>query len=176
MSVFEYGSGGSTLFISNRVSKLVSVEHDKGWYEQVSIMLSKERIYNCEYILREPKKSVELIISTQGRNNLISTKTQYAGMTFENYVKSIDEYPDSNFDLILIDGRARLSCIYHVMSKLSPESYLMFDDSHIAEYAKVMILLSNYQRIDFFGAKPYVDCLSQTSIWEMKPKHNSPQL
>ncbi len=29
MTVFEYGSGNSTIFLSSRVKRLVSVEHDK---------------------------------------------------------------------------------------------------------------------------------------------------
>src|SRR4026208_2308977 len=32
MRVFEYCSGGSTVFLADRVGKLVSVEHDPDWY------------------------------------------------------------------------------------------------------------------------------------------------
>ena len=35
MFVFEWGSGGSTLFIAKRANKLISVEHDMGWYDRV---------------------------------------------------------------------------------------------------------------------------------------------
>src|SRR5882757_1229120 len=35
MSVFEYGSGGSTLFWASRVKTVVSIEHDKGWFEKM---------------------------------------------------------------------------------------------------------------------------------------------
>src|SRR4051812_37225534 len=31
MVVFEYGSGGSTLFFANRVRRLVTIEHDPEW-------------------------------------------------------------------------------------------------------------------------------------------------
>ncbi|MDM8553380.1 hypothetical protein QUF75_01435 [Desulfococcaceae bacterium HSG7] len=33
MHVFEYGIGGSTLFFAKRVKAVVSIEHDKEWYE-----------------------------------------------------------------------------------------------------------------------------------------------
>ncbi|HKO93603.1 MAG TPA: hypothetical protein VJU61_20760, partial [Polyangiaceae bacterium] len=32
LRVFEWGSGGSTLFLARRVAELVSVEHDAEWY------------------------------------------------------------------------------------------------------------------------------------------------
>jgi hypothetical protein len=34
-SVFEYGSGNSTLFWSRRASRVISVEHDRGWFERM---------------------------------------------------------------------------------------------------------------------------------------------
>ncbi|MDP2056339.1 MAG: hypothetical protein Q8K35_01095, partial [Thiobacillus sp.] len=33
MSVFEYGAGGSTLYLAKRVRNVVSVEHDEGFYQ-----------------------------------------------------------------------------------------------------------------------------------------------
>jgi len=54
MTVFEYGSGGSTIFIAKRVSKIVSVEHDSFWYNKVLEVMKEKSIYNCKYILLEP--------------------------------------------------------------------------------------------------------------------------
>ena len=34
MRVFEYGSGGSTMFWISRVKELISVEHDLSWYHE----------------------------------------------------------------------------------------------------------------------------------------------
>ena len=36
MSVFEYGSGNSTLWWSSRVRRVVSCEHHRGWYERMA--------------------------------------------------------------------------------------------------------------------------------------------
>ena len=33
--VFEYGSGGSTLFWSSHVQKVISVEHEEEWYQRI---------------------------------------------------------------------------------------------------------------------------------------------
>lgn len=40
--VFEFGSGGSTLWMSRFVKRLVSVEDDKDWYEAVKLALEQK--------------------------------------------------------------------------------------------------------------------------------------
>jgi hypothetical protein len=44
-SVFEFGSGHSTLWWSQRVKKVVSVEHDLDWYQQIKPQLADHVIY-----------------------------------------------------------------------------------------------------------------------------------
>src|SRR6266576_1205646 len=34
-TVFEYGAGGSTLWLADRVARVISVEHDPAWYEEM---------------------------------------------------------------------------------------------------------------------------------------------
>jgi len=55
MTVFEYGSGGSTIFFSKRVKRLISIEHDRAWYQVLSRTLKEKNILNCEYLLLEPQ-------------------------------------------------------------------------------------------------------------------------
>jgi hypothetical protein len=50
-SVFEYGSGYSTLFWLKRVKEIISVEHDKGWYEQIRKNING--IHKIKYFLLE---------------------------------------------------------------------------------------------------------------------------
>ena len=40
MSIFEYGSGYSTLYYQKKVNFVASVEHDMGWYNKISLMIS----------------------------------------------------------------------------------------------------------------------------------------
>ena len=54
MKVFEWGSGGSTLFIAKRVKQIVSVEHDIKFHAFLSELFKKDNIFNCEYIVKEP--------------------------------------------------------------------------------------------------------------------------
>ena len=40
MSIFEYGSGYSTLYYQKKVNFVASVEHDMDWYNKLSLMIS----------------------------------------------------------------------------------------------------------------------------------------
>jgi len=55
MNVFEYGSGGSTLFFSQRCREVISVEHHKEWYERVNQHLSVTGTRNVKYFFIAPE-------------------------------------------------------------------------------------------------------------------------
>ena len=167
MSVFEYGSGGSTIFLSSRVNTLISIEHDRSWYRKVSGALSKEEISNCEYILCEPEKKISGTMFSCNCKNHASALRRYAGMSFEKYVKSIEKYPNGSFDLVIVDGRARSSCIFHALSKIRSGGYLMLDNSERERYSEAISVLADYKRTDFFGIGPYNIYLWRTSVWEI---------
>ena len=119
MRVFEYGSGGSTMFWISRVLEVNSVEHDLSWYTNMKKQLDQQSVQNVHYILAEPvadpgfsKKSFE------NPGDFISSSSMYAGKNFEQYAKSIDLFPDNYFDIIIVDGRARPSCIQQGLPKL----------------------------------------------------------
>lgn len=52
-TIFEFGSGNSTLFWADRCKKIVSVEDDKHWYAKIKSNVPA----NCDYLLREEKAS-----------------------------------------------------------------------------------------------------------------------
>lgn len=168
MSVFEYGSGGSSIFISKRVKKLISVEHDGDWYQSISQILKESNISNCEYLLVEPEPN-------HRQSNFMDPKSyasgspEYKNMSFEKFAKSIESFPDESFDLVFIDGRARPSCILHALSKVCPGGFLMLDDSEREEYLMGKHLLVDWEQTDFFGPGPY-STFWQTTVWK-KPVH-----
>ena len=60
MRVFEYGSGGSTLFFSSRVAAVVSVEDDSSWRELVLARLAdlgrkNVEIRHCPFDFKQPR-------------------------------------------------------------------------------------------------------------------------
>lgn len=55
LTVFEYGSGNSTLFYAQQVQKVVSVEHDEAWFHKIV----KEKAPNAEMIFTALEKNGE---------------------------------------------------------------------------------------------------------------------
>ena len=85
-----------------------------------------------------------------------SDPNNYTSSTFEifkSYVTQIDEFQDEHFDLILIDGRARPSCIQHSVNKLKRNGLLVLDNADRVYYlSQTKNLLSDFDRIICQGA------------------------
>jgi hypothetical protein len=56
LEVFEYGSGGSTIYFAKNGSKITSVEHDANWYFETFNIINKSGFTAIDYKLIEPKK------------------------------------------------------------------------------------------------------------------------
>src|SRR4030067_1558103 len=122
MKILVCGSGGSTLYFSSKAKKIISVEHDKDWYKKVSDIISKKNIKNCEYCLIEPRKSLGAKILPYSQKTYIAkTFKHHHGLSFKDYVKKIDSFPDNSFDLIFVDGRSRAACLRHSIKKIKKD-------------------------------------------------------
>lgn len=169
MRVFEYGSGGSTLFLAKRVAHVVSVEHDEGFYRIMNEKISHRGITNCTYILRTPESFDMDQIPPYGTESFSSEWPSHKTMSFEAYVKSIDEYPNSYFDLVTVDGRARPSCAFRALPKLKNGGWLLVDNMERARYKIIRDLLAPYQRRELFGLVPCELRLQRTNVWQIEP-------
>lgn len=163
MDVFEYGSGGSTIFFARRVRHLTSVEHDRDWYNTVLQNLKKRQIHNSNYLLVQPEPIDQDEYDVT--HPLSYSSLEYPKMTFEKYVKSIDIYPDEYFDVVFIDGRSRPSCILHSKSKVRPGGIIVLDNSERTHYAKGIDLLIEWEGSEFSGSGPYGYGSWKTSVW-----------
>ena len=166
MKVFEYGSGGSTFFWSSRVKQIISVEHDRSWFEKIEMELTRQKITNVNYILSEPyhipdfeKKQFHL------STDYISGVPSHSGKSFEAYARTIENFPDENFDIIVVDGRARPSCILHSLKKIKKGGYLVVDNSERKYYLSGFDFTS-WRSWNFFGPVPYSYNFSRTSIFQ----------
>jgi hypothetical protein len=174
MSVFEYGTGGSTFFFAQRAKKVVSVEHYCDWYEKLKVHLSEARINNCELVLCPPE-APSVNKPGQIKEDYGSLHSEYRNISFEKYVKCIDHYADGDFDLVLVDGRSRVSCLFHAVQKIKINGYLMLDNSERAQYEEARIFLSRFDRTDFYGIGPYSSEKWQTSIWKIGTSRGAQQ-
>ncbi len=158
MNVFEWGSGGSTLFLAHRVKHLTSIEHDHAWYHSVNKKLQYDHLTNCDLILIEPVPSPAPLA--------ISKNEHYAQTDFSAYIHTIDAYPDNYFDLIIIDGRARSACLKQAKNKVKPGGYIMLDDSERNRYQAAIAVLDFPQQSRFYGPGPYLNFSWQTTIFK----------
>ena len=166
MNVFEYGSGGSTLFWSDRVKKIVSVEHEGEWYRKMSEDFKIAGINNVEYHYSPAEKDENYHLkSSSDSAGFISSDPMYGHLKFETYVNQINKFPDQYFDIVVVDGRARPSCIAHSVNKIKKGGFLIVDNSEREHYKPSLRIFSqSWKKWDFMGPVPYSFDFSQTSI------------
>ena len=167
MVIYEFGSGGSTLFFTRRVKQVYSVEHNKEWFRTISDTIKNKGYSNWSGRLIEPDYGDEYLErSPSDPNANVSGSPAFKGYSFKRYVESIDDFPDKNFDLVLIDGRARPSCFRHAIPKVKAGGCIMWDNTERSYYLEnIQHLQSELRRVDFPGPGPYVAFFTQTSIW-----------
>lgn len=166
MIVFEYGSGGSTFYFADYARHVISIEHDEMWYYIVKDKIENEKIRNVEYFLVKPVRANMSLINTN-ESTYDSQDENFIGYSFESYVKTIDNYPDKYFDMIIVDGRSRTSCIDHSINKIKPGGYLIVDNSEREYYLKPFKFdKKNWKRNDFGGPVPFTYDFSRTTIFQ----------
>ena len=167
MKVFEYGSGGSTLYFAKRVAKVVSIEHNKNWFEKMNLYLQELKLQNIDYKLLEPETDLEFSKKNNSDpDDYISGDANSFGKNYENYVKSIDKYPDTFFDVVSVDGRSRPSCCKHALPKIKVGGYLVYDNVEVSYYEDSIALLkpSEWSVTRYYGLFPYIKHFSMTLL------------
>ncbi|RPA68426.1 class I SAM-dependent methyltransferase [Cyclobacteriaceae bacterium YHN15] len=148
MRVLEYGSGGSTLFFSNRVKELISIEHDENW----NSLVEKE-------IVSRGSKNVRLFHLPITTND---TKENHK----HDYVSFVKSFEDQSFDLILIDGRERVKCLESSIPKLKKGGIIVFDNADRRKYKKALEdHLGHFKCLKFYGPSIADINFSETHIY-----------
>lgn len=110
-TMLEWGSGGSTVTFSPKVKSYYSIEHIEEWYNNVD-----------EYI-----KTNKLKVN----NNLVKPDKPRTIPTKYEEFKTYIEYPknfDVKFDIVLIDGRARVQCAEYIKPFLNDNALVLIHD------------------------------------------------
>lgn len=165
--VFEWGSGGSSLFFARRVAQVISVEHDANWFELVQAEARHRGLKNWQGWLELPEQA-ERGASTDPAScdSYCSDGEEYRGRQFGSYARRIDSYIDGVFDVVMIDGRARPSCLKHALSKVRPGGCLVWDNSERGYYEPAMRRVPpEFVRQDFAGPGPYIVGFWRTTVW-----------
>lgn len=141
LEIFEYGSGNSTLFLSKKVKDIISIEHNKEWFNQLKHNVPKN----------------------------VTLKFQKLDKYGESYSKSILK-EKKLFDVIIIDGRDRVNCIYNSIYKLKENGIIILDDSQRENYKKgIDFLIDNgFKHLYFTGVSAGTYKKKSTSLFYKK--------
>lgn len=109
MTVLEWGSGLSTMAIATLVKSVISIEHNFQWAVEMKAKVPK----NVFLHFIEPNNS--------------DYKDDGTYEDFKDYI----DFPRSlqtKFDLIFIDGRARMECVKASIDLISPSGIIVIHD------------------------------------------------
>lgn len=147
--IFEFGSGQSTIYWLEKGAQVTSVENNNEWEEKLKPQLKK--FSNHQYLIK----------------------------TKQEYIDSILEFPDQNFDIIIIDGAEnRNLCAQNSIKKIKEDGIIILDNSdwypNTAAFLKEKL---NFIQIDFYGFRPSKHNTAVTSIFfsrnfNLKPKNS----
>lgn len=137
LSIFEYGSGNSTLFYAKNVKRVVSVEHDEAWYNK---------------IVTAKASNADMIFTALEKDGEYAKKASLLG---------------EKFDVIIVDGRDRVNCCKHSINALSPNGVLVLDDSEreFYEEARTFLTLNGFKELPFTGISPGLFYNKTTSVF-----------
>ena len=124
--VFEWGSGSSTVWLAQRSESVTSIESDAGWAQRVSAAVP-------EHVAIVTPPVPKATRSTRAR----SKRWGYRSLDFTSYVSAIDSVP-GDFDLIVIDGRAREACFKRALARLANSGLIVFDNTNRQRYRRVL--------------------------------------
>lgn len=117
VNILEYGVGGSTIWFSSFSNvNIISIEHDKSWYQKVNSYLS---------INYPDRKNYSIILHDRPYNEVVLTLNK-------------------TFDIILVDGRDRVMCIKNSFRYLNKKGVLMLDNSDRPKYKEAFEFLIGY--------------------------------
>jgi hypothetical protein len=106
--VVEFGSGRSTAWFASRCRKVISVEHDEGWFDKVSQDLVRLGLQgNVTY---------RMIDQGHDENNI------------NQYLAPLLGLEDNQADLVLVDGLHRDHCALASLPKVRPGGLVVVDN------------------------------------------------
>jgi predicted O-methyltransferase YrrM len=154
MTVFEYGSGGSTVFFAQRCQSVVAIEHDPAWVRDVGTRVAAANLANVTIELHSAES-----LATFGNSS---------------YLRAID---CRSPDLVLIDGiddlrlspkdgrdpRRRTQCFRYVEQRIKSGGMIVVDDSSF--YADLRSTSKAKQILSFTGIGPCRPGIHSTDVF-----------
>ncbi len=136
-TVFEFGSGNSTFFYAKYAGIVVSVEHDKEWYDK---------------IINTKPENAELI---------------YCELVRDGDYCRVPLKLEETFDIIIVDGRDRVNCCKQAIHAVSEKGVIVLDDSEREFYKEGINFLvkKGFKELAFTGISPGLFYRKATSVF-----------
>lgn len=167
--VFEWGSGESTKFFKELgVGVLTSIEHDLNWYNKLDTDVKP-------YVNLIPFDNWEIGPDKANPFHYKSGSTELGPVNFKAYATAIED--QGLYDLILIDGMARPSCLYHAFSHVAPGGCIVLDNTNDRPYylEQTHHLFgdwdSGWEQVKVFGYGPILDYKWETTFFFNRGKN-----
>lgn len=128
--VFEWGSGVSTCWLAQRSREVHAVEHDPEW----AAAMAEHLRGHVQLHLVPPVPSEHPRVP--------SAKAGHSGLDFAAYVAAIDDVA-GDFDLVVVDGRAREACVARAVDRLAPDGLLLLDNVDRQRYRDALSVLGD---------------------------------
>jgi len=168
--VFEYGGGGSTMFFLNCVEEVCTVEHDEKWFPLLEAAAKKKRKSWQGVFIPSEEGNLVAMPDVSVPEHYASNNPSGHGRNFKQYASAIDQWQDASFDWVVVDGRARPSCLMHSLEKVRMGGFLVLDNSdreHYLRQTAEAIDRHGFRKIlDGYGPSPYGEWFTQTTIWK----------
>jgi tRNA A58 N-methylase Trm61 len=139
LSIFEYGSGSSTLYFGSKVGEVMSVEYDPKWFDKVQGLIDGTTNVEVHFIdLKGP------------------------------YVDAIEVLgKGKKFDLVIVDGRERVACAIKAFDFVSQNGVVLLDDTHRKHYQDAFDFYRSkgWKALTFSGLKPTGFGMDQSTLF-----------
>ncbi len=122
--ILEWGCGGSTSWYAQRSGHLTSIEHDWKWHAATVGKNLERNINNIDHVF----------IPCKGDKGC-----------FRAYAEFVKAFDENTFDLVNVDGRARVRCIEQVLMRglVKPGGVLVLDNSERRYYSAARQIIAN---------------------------------
>lgn len=175
--VFEFGCGGSSLWWAKRAAEVVSIDHDAEWLEKVReekpanlTLIAKEMDAPCDpkhMKILKPFFEIKDIEFPLWESPSANIHSGLVNDRFTAYVAELLKYPKGHFDIICVDGMARIMSAWLAAEYVKEDGIIVFDNADRWVYTPAFHLLARkgFKRIDFYGPCPMNVDESCTSIF-----------
>jgi len=136
--MFEWGSGGSTLYFPQFVKKYISIEHQMHWFRHIRNNLRRYKDINNKITLKYIPQNMDYDYEDK------NWKYEW----FKDYIDSIETFGINKYDVVLIDGenRTRGFCAEKALDYIDKNSIVFIHDYYVR--SKIHYIESYYDVIE----------------------------